>query len=145
MENCIHFWAEQCRKYTIFQKKLQIKVFRHRILDRKVHEGICVSPPPGVELWGSKDDIVGKSECIFPFLYNLIFKPYHLSSPLASLQREMDICPRRLFCPKFDAEKLFFEAFLGKLRIFGSVQPKSECNFSFLYNLIFKPYHLSST
>ncbi len=44
MENCIHFWAECCQKYTLFQRKLQIKVFRHRILDKNVCEGICLSP-----------------------------------------------------------------------------------------------------
>ncbi len=79
-----------------------------------------------------------KSECNFPFLYNLIFPPYHLSRPLASLRWEIDICPCRLFCPKLNAKKLLFEAFFGILRIFGSIQPKSECNFLFLYNLIFQ-------
>ncbi len=87
-----------------------------------------------------------KSECIFPFLYNLIFKPYHVSSIVAPLWGggDIDICPRRLFCPKFDAEKLSFEAFFGILHIFGSVEPEGECIFPFLYNLIFKQYHLSS-
>ncbi len=98
---------------------------------------------PGVELGASKDDMVEKSECIFLFLYNLIFQPYHLSSPQLNSGR-IDICPRGLFCPKFGAEKLLLDAFFGILRIFASVQPKSECTFSFLYNLIFKPYHLSS-
>ncbi len=82
-----------------------------------------------------------KSECNFPFLYNLIFKPYHLSSALAPLQGgggEIDICSCRLLCPKFDTEKLLFEAFFKILRIFGSVQYKSECIFLFLYNLIFQ-------
>ncbi len=46
--------------------------------------------------------------------------------------------PRRLFCPKFDAEKLLFEAFFEILRIFGNVHPKSESIFPFLYNLIFQ-------
>ncbi len=45
-------------KIRIILKKLQIKVFRHQILDKKVCEGICLSPPPGVELGGSKDDLV---------------------------------------------------------------------------------------
>ncbi len=34
-------------KYAIFRKKLQIKVFQHRILGKKVREGICLSPPSG--------------------------------------------------------------------------------------------------
>ncbi len=134
-ENCIHFWAERCQKYSLFRKKFQIKVSRHRISDEKVREGMCLSSP-WLELWASKDDTVEKSECIFPFLYNLIFKPYHLSSPLAPFQGEIDICPCGLFCPKFDAEKLLFKPFFEITRIFGSVQPKSECNFPFLYNLI---------
>ncbi len=58
-----------------------------------------------------------------PFLYNFIFKPYNLLNPLAPLQGEIDICPRRLFCPKFDVQKLLFEAFLGIMHIFGSGQP----------------------
>ncbi len=124
-------------------KKLQIRVFRYRISDKKVREGICLSPYR-VELGGLKDDVVEKNKCIFPFLYNLIFKPYP-SSPLPPLWGEIDIRPRRLPCLKFDAEKLLFEAFFGILRIFGSVQPKGECTFVFLYNLIFKPYHLSAT
>ncbi len=74
-----------------------------------------------------------KMNAIFPFLCNLIFRPYHLSSPLAPLRGEIDIYPKGLFCPKSDTEKLLFEAFFGIMRIFGSVQPKSECNFSFLY------------
>ncbi len=57
-----------------------------------------------------------KSVCNFPILYHLIFKPY-LSSPLAPLQGEIDIHPRRLFCPKFDAKKLLFDAFFGIMHI----------------------------
>ncbi len=52
--------------------------------------------------------------------------------------------PSWTFLSEIDAEKLLFEVFLGILPIFGSVQPKSECIFPFLYNLIFKQYHLSS-
>ncbi len=63
--------------------------------------------------------MVEKSECIFPFLNNLIFKPYHLSSHLTPLQGGgIDIGPRWLFCPKFDAEKLLFEAFFLELCVF---------------------------
>ncbi len=77
---------------------------------------------PGVELGTLKDDMVEKSECIFPFLYNLIFKPYHVSSPVAPLRGEIVICPRRLFCLKFDAEKLLFEAFYGTVHILTTVR-----------------------
>ncbi len=65
-----------------------------------------------------------KSECIFLFLYDFIFKPYHLSSFPPPLQEEIDICPRGLFCLKFNAEKFLFEPFLRIMPIFGSVQPK---------------------
>ncbi len=34
--------------------------------------------------------------------------------------------PSRTFCLKFDDEKLLFGAFLGIMRIFGRVQPKSK-------------------
>ncbi len=57
MEKYIHFWAEHCWKDAVFEKKLKIKVFWHRISYKKVHEGICLSPH-GVELGGSKDDMV---------------------------------------------------------------------------------------
>ncbi len=39
-----------------------------------------------MELGGSKDDMVEESECIFVFLYNLIFQPYFLSSLRAPLR-----------------------------------------------------------
>ncbi len=93
-------------------------------------------PPPSSGARSSKDDMVEKSSCIFLFLYNLIFKPYYLSSPLPPLQGKIDICPRGLFCPKFDAKKLLFEAFFIIMHIFGSVLPKNECNFPFLYKNI---------
>ncbi len=63
-----------------------------------------------------------KSECIFLFLYNLIFKPDHLSSPLAPLWGEIDICPRGLFYPIFNTEKLLFEAFFGIVHILTTVR-----------------------
>ncbi len=69
-----------------YSKKLQIKVFLHRTSDISPRGHKSISPPLGVELRASKDDMVEKSECIFPFLYNLIFKPYRLSSPLAPLR-----------------------------------------------------------
>ncbi len=83
-------------------------------------------------------NIQHQSECVFPFLYNFIFKPYNLSRPVAPLSGEIDICLRGLFCPKFNAKKVLFEAFIEILRIFGSIQPESECIFPFLYNLIFQ-------
>ncbi len=123
MENCIHFWAERCRKYSLFQIKLQIKVFRRRISDKKGHEGICLSPP-GVKLGGSKDDMVEILNCTETEKYVHFFQPYHLLRPLAPLRGEIDIWTRSLFC------KLPFKTFFGIMRIFGSDQPKNEGKFS---------------
>ncbi len=72
-----------------------------------------------VTIFGS---VQPKSECNFSFLYNLIFQPYHLSSPLALLRA----------MPK----KFYLKLFFGIMCIFGSVQLKSECNFPFLYKNI---------
>ncbi len=72
-ENCIHFWVECCQKYTLFRKNLQIKVFRHRISDKEVRKGICLSSP-GVDLGVSKDDMLEKSEIVFlsfPVQFNI--------------------------------------------------------------------------
>ncbi len=53
------------------------------------------------------------------FLY---FKDGNLSSPLAALGKEIDICAHRLFWTKFNAEQLLLEAFLDVMRIFGGVE-----------------------
>ncbi len=87
-----------------------------------------------------------KSECIFFVSVQFNISTILPFEPLSSIpgRWETDICPCGLFCTKFYAKKLLFEAFFGIMRIFGSVQPKSECNFLFIYNLIFQLYHLSS-
>ncbi len=56
MEKYIHFWAERCQKDALFQRKLQIKVFQHRISYKKVCKVICLSISPqsgakGLERW----------------------------------------------------------------------------------------------
>ncbi len=86
------------------------------------------------------DSIPPKSECIFPFLYNLIFKPYHLWNPLAPLWWGDRHMPLRTFFVQNSMLKNFYLElfFFSILHIFGSVQPKSECIFPFLYNLIFQ-------
>ncbi len=63
------------------------------------------------------------------------------SSSLAPLCREIDICARGLFSMKFNFEQVLFEPFFDVMRIFGSVQPKGECNLLFQYNVMFQPYH----
>ncbi len=101
-EKYIHFWAERCRRDALFQKKLQIKVFWHRISFKKVCKGIWV------KLWDCS--VQPKSECIFPFLYNVIFQPYHLSSPLAPLWREIDM-PSWTFSYEIRCQKIFIWSF----------------------------------
>ncbi len=54
MENRIHFLADRCENYQLYQKIVQIKVVENWILYKKVNERICL-PPPGVKLGGSKD------------------------------------------------------------------------------------------
>ncbi len=56
--------------------------------------------------------------------------------------------PPGLFCPKFHAEKLLFDAFLGIMRNFGSVQPKSESLLFFILSrsnciLVLSYFHYS--
>ncbi len=131
-------------KIRIIPKKASNKSFSASNFGQKSPQGhMSIFPKSRAP---SKDEMVEKSEGIFLFLYKLILKPYHLSSPLAPLGGggEIGNYPRRLFGPKFYSKKLLFEPFFGILPIFGSVQPKRECIFPFLYNLIFKPYHLSS-
>ncbi len=48
----------QWLKYALFQKKLQIKVFRHQISDKKVRRGSHISISPRSGARGSKDDMV---------------------------------------------------------------------------------------
>ncbi len=130
MEKYIHFWAEHCRKYALFQKKFQIKVLRHRISNKKVREGICLSSP-GVELGTSKDDTVEKSECIFSFLYNLIFKPYHLSNPLAPLQRRWTYALADFFVQNSMLKNFYLKLF-WEYCVFSAVfSPKVNAIFHF--------------
>ncbi len=55
------------------------------------------------------------------------------------------ICPRGLLCLKFDAEKLSFKAFFRIMRIFGSVEPKSESLLFFILSRSNRILVLSST
>ncbi len=55
----------------------------------------------------------------------LFFKDVYLSSPLAPLQREIDISARGLFRTKFNFEQFLFKAFFDAMRIFGDVEPFS--------------------
>ncbi len=67
----------------------------------------------------------------FPFLYKLISYLYHLSSPLAPLWVEIDICLPGLFFSKFDAEKLLFEAFSEYGVFLAAFSPKVNVFFHF--------------
>ncbi len=77
-----------------------------------------------------------KSECNFLFLHNLIFQLYYLPSSQAPTPGGDRHMPSWTFLSKLRCQKLLFEAFFGIMCIFGSVQPKSECNFLFLYKNI---------
>ncbi len=61
----------------------------------------------------------------------LYFNHIDLSSSLAPLGREIDICAHRLFSMKFNCEQLLFEVFLDVMRIFGIVEPQIECILQF--------------
>ncbi len=67
-------------------------------------------------------------------------KHINLSSALAPLLGEIDMCAPRLFCTKFNPEQLLFEQFFYIIGNFGKVQPKSGFTFPFQYNVIFETY-----
>ncbi len=54
MRKYIHFPAERCENYQLYQKVVQIKVIKKWISYEKVSVRMCPSPPGG-ELGGSKD------------------------------------------------------------------------------------------
>ncbi len=47
----------------------------------------------------------------------------NLSSPVAPLWRDIDICALTLFCTKFNSEQLLSEAFFDGMRIFHNIEP----------------------
>ncbi len=94
------------------------------------HSGRTYLSPPGVDLEATQKWMQ------FPFLYKLITNPYHLSSPLAPLWGETYAFTDFFF--EIRCRKTFIWSFFGIWHIFGSVQPKSEYIFPFLYNLIFQ-------
>ncbi len=55
MAKLIHIKAEQCQKYTLYRKMIQVKVFEHSISHEKIEVRICLSPARG-ELGGCKDN-----------------------------------------------------------------------------------------
>ncbi len=60
------------------------------------------------------------STWVFLVLY---FELANLSSPLAPLRGQIDICACGLICTKFNSEQLLFEAPFHVVRIFDSVEP----------------------
>ncbi len=62
-----------------------------------------------------------KLNIIYCFSTEQYFEVANHSSPLAPLQREIDIDTREPFWMEFNFEKLLFEAFFDAMRIFGSV------------------------
>ncbi len=70
-------------------------------------------------------------------------KHINLWSPLAQHLGEIDICTHWLFCTKFNAQKLLFEAFSDIMRIFSRIEPQTEYTFPFQYSIIFETYQSS--
>ncbi len=60
---------------------------------------------------------------VFCGFYKCYISIIWISSPLALLQRKIDIWYRKLFWIKFNAKQLLFEGFLAVMRIFGSIGP----------------------
>ncbi len=54
---------------------------------------------------------------IYFLIFVHYFKDVNLSSPQAPLRREIDKCTHWLFCKKFNAEQLLFEAFPHIMRL----------------------------
>ncbi len=57
----------------------------------------------------------------------------NLSSPLALLLLEIDMCVRCVFCRKLNYGQLLFEAFFNFIGNFGSIEPYSDCTIPFQY------------
>ncbi len=72
-------------------------------------------------------------------------KYINLSSPVAQLLGEVDICAYWLFLTKFNSEQLLFEQFFDIIGNFDRVQPESESTFLFQYNIIFETYQSFET
>ncbi len=100
-------------KLPLIWNNLPNKVVEKSILYKKVSGGMWVSPPSS----GTKGLIT------IPVHYNISNMAIFRSPPMAPLLGEIDICARRLFCRKFNAEQLLLEAFFHIIRIFVSVQP----------------------
>ncbi len=82
-------------------------------------------------IFGNFESIEPKSESTFIFWYKIIFETWLSLEPLAPLLDKRNMCAHRLFCTKFYAKQLLFEAFFDIIDNFGNVEPKSESAFPF--------------
>ncbi len=69
----------------------------------------------------------------FVFLYIIKVQTYWSSEVSSFTRGGNKHIPRALLCKKFNSEQPLSEAFFDVIRIFGSIEPKSESNFPFLY------------
>ncbi len=85
----------------------------------KVSGCLCLSPHR-VELGVPK---TGTLEILYCTEMENYLKHINLWSPLAPLLEEIDMCVHYLFCRKFNAQQLLFEAFSDIIGNFGSLEP----------------------
>ncbi len=125
------------RKIRIIPKKFSNKSFSASNF-RQVREGICLSPPPsgarGLERWNS--------------LNIKLYKNGKLHSLLGWTLRKILIIPKKASNKSFSASNFGQKSPRRYMSIFppewsDDMVEKSECIFPYLYNLIFKPYHVS--
>ncbi len=108
-------------------------------IDTCAHWLFCVEFSAEQLLFDAFSQMLFLTESTFPFLY-IIIQRWKSFKPPSSIRGggEVDICPCRLFCMKFNAEQLWFQSSFDVIRIFGSVEPLSELTFLFLYIILFQ-------
>ncbi len=116
---------------------------------------------PGVELRGLKDCIASNiitywnekvislnwqfwtaltSKVNLPSHFSTYLKHDNLSSPIALLLEEKDMCAQWVFCWKFNSQQLLLEVVFGVICNFGSIEHCSESTFPFHYIIIFETW-----
>ncbi len=78
------------------------------------------------------------------FVHDNILKMAIFEAPSSTPEGDRHAHPL-IFCSVFNDEQLLFEAFSHIMRIFGSVEPQTESNFPFQYNIIFETYQSSES
>ncbi len=98
------------------------------------------NPPSKIR---ERDDQTLKTSCCEITLYTLrrvsvaIVTHINLSSPIVSLLEKIDCAPTDFFVRNSMFDNFYlFEAFFYIMRIVGSVEPRSESSFLFLYIIL---------